>query len=154
MKIFLVSMLVAVAAIGLVAGGAAAVDAHFSGGENPSIVERLAERFGLDESEVETFFDEIREERYANKEIRAGERLDQAIQDGLITEEQKQLLLDKKAELKADYQALNDLQPEERHERTRELHTEMKAWLEANDIDFGGFKSGLGHHRGFGHKLH
>lgn len=153
MKKYIASMLIAVAAIAVVTGGAIAVNAQISDGEYPPIVERIAERFGLNESEVKSFFDEVREERREEKQIRAGERLSQAVADGLITEKQKELIIEKKAELKDEKESLRSLEPEERREAMKELKTEFGEWAEVNGIDFSELNLGFSRHRGFGYRI-
>ncbi|CAN5852735.1 hypothetical protein BH24ACT15_BH24ACT15_03210 [soil metagenome] len=58
----------------------------------------LAERLGLDVDTVETAIEEIREElsaeRRAEAEAWAGEQLDQAVEDGTLTQEQADALLE------------------------------------------------------------
>lgn len=158
MKKYIASMLIAVATIAVVTVGAIAVNAQISDGEYPPIVERIAERFGLNESEVESFFDEVREERREKKQIRAEERLSQAVADGLITEEQKQLIIEKKAELKDEKESLRGLEPEERREAMQELRAEFEEWAEDNGIDLSELRPDSDHksfrrHRGFGNKF-
>ena len=100
----------------------------------PPIVERLAEQFGLQEEEVEAVFDSVRDERHEVMQTSMEEKLNQAVSDGVLTEEQKQALIDKKGEMKA---------------HRGEHKEEMQAWFEEQGIDhealmqYGGFK----HHR-------
>lgn len=146
-------MLAAVAVIGLAVGGAVAVNAQIFDGEYPPIVERIAERFGLDEGEVQIFFDEVRTERHEEKKARVEERLDQAVADGVITEAQKDALVAKKAELREEKESLRGLEPEERREAMQELRIEFKEWAEDSGINLSEFRSGFSHRYGFGKKL-
>ena len=106
----------------------------------PPIIQKLAERFNLNTDEVQQFFQENREEKHQEMQTRFEERLNQAVQDGQITEEQKQAILDKKAQMQAQ----------------RETHRkEMKLWAEEQGIDFSGlfdFGCRLGG-RGFSRKF-
>jgi hypothetical protein len=89
-------------------------------GFSPSIVERLAERFGLNESEVEGVFDEERQARWEEmREVRENS-LEQAVGDGVITLKQKQALLAKFGQM------------QEEREKHRE---EMKTFMQAQGID-------------------
>jgi len=146
-------MLAVVAVIGLIVGGAVAVNAQIFDGEYPPIVERIAERFGLDEGEVQVFFDEVRTERHEKKKARVEERLDQAVADGVITEAQKDALVAKKAELREEKESLRGLEPEERRDAMQELRIEFKEWAEDSGIDLSEFRSGFSHRQGFGKKL-
>lgn len=96
----------------------------------PPMVQRLAERFNLNQDEVETVFDEERQGRQQEMKERREERLDQAVSDGVITEEQKTSIVNKWQEI----------------ENEREAHRqEMQAWFEEQGIDhdalmqYGGF---------------
>lgn len=86
----------------------------------PPIVRKLVERFNLNEDEVKTVFDEVREERREGRQARFEERLNEAVEEGTITEEQKNAILEKHAEM------------QQRREQMRE---EMKAWDEENSLD-------------------
>lgn len=118
----------------------------------PTIIERLAERFGLNEDEVSGVFEEVREEKMAEANARFVERLDQMIESGELTEVQKQAILTKHEEMqqehwqeKAQWQNMTD---EERRAAIKARHEELGAWAQENGIDlelfFGG--RGSGHH--------
>lgn len=114
---------------------------------NQPIVDKLVERFNLNEDEVVGVFDEAREERQQQMEeqwrTRMEERLDEAVSDGVLTTDQKQALLDKQTEM------------QEKHQQLRE---EWRQWQEQSGIDFEalapyrvGFGcGGKGFGRGFG----
>lgn len=104
-------------------------------GNYPPIVQRLVERFNLDQGEVEQVFDEAREQRRAEMQNRFQERLDQAVTDGQITEEQKQAISAKKAEMQANREEMKDLSFEEIKELRETHRQEMEAWAEENGID-------------------
>lgn len=94
------------------------------------IIQVLAERFGLNEEEVKEVFDEVHANHFAQKQTMWEEGLNEAVADGVITEEQKQALLDKKADMKT---------------HKEEYKQEMQAWFEKEGIDsealmqYGGF---------------
>jgi len=104
-----------------------------------TMVQKIAERFGLDENDVEAVFDEMHAEHHAELQMRFEERLDKAVEDGLITEEQKQLILDKHEELQAERQAnmesFRNLTPEERQEKMAAQKAELDNWAQENGID-------------------
>jgi len=111
------------------------------------IAQRIAERFNLSESEVQEVFTEAREERRQEMEVRFEERLNELVNAGEITEEQKGLVLAKKVEMQEKREELKDLSWEERKEALKELRQEMREWTEENGIDLRGFG---GEYRGFG----
>lgn len=119
-----------------------------------SIVQRIAERFNLDESEVQQVFDEAHEDRHQMMKEHRIEHLDEAMENGDITAEQKQAILDKHNEMKTNMEELKDLTHEERHEAMQALHKEMQQWLDDNDISLsfmdGRHKGPMGHHRMMG----
>lgn len=160
----------------LVIGGAgltaaSAVRADDTASSQNSFVSRLAERFGLDATEVQTFMQEEHEtrqaERQAERQTRLEERLTQAVSEGSISEEQKQLLLNKHAELQAEREAnrpemgeMHDLTDEERAAKRAERQAtgeakraELEAWAHENGIDLSLLMPEKGERgEGFGHK--
>jgi len=89
------------------------------------MIEQLSERFNLNEDEVNQAVDEFRQERQNEMQARHEDHLNQAVQDGVITNDQKQALLNKHEEM--------------RQEREKKW-TEMQAWMEESGIDFQALK--------------
>jgi len=102
-----------------------------------SLGEKMANRFGLDPDEVHGVIMEHRQEMMEN-------RLVNAVENGKITEEQKQLILDKKEEMRDEFEDIKDLEPEERREAMQELREEMREWAEENEFPFRGFGKRFG----------
>jgi DNA-binding transcriptional regulator YhcF (GntR family) len=130
--------LAAIALLGTLGYGATVAVVKANEGSSHPVIQVLAERFGLNEDEVEEVFDEVRAEHFAQMQQTKEEMLNQAVEDGVITEEQKQAMLDKFAQ----------------NQTERVQHKEeMQAWFKEQGIDhealmqYGGF----GHKR-FGHK--
>ncbi|OGM23937.1 hypothetical protein A2715_02045 [Candidatus Woesebacteria bacterium RIFCSPHIGHO2_01_FULL_39_32] len=120
----------------------------------PSIVQKIAEKFNLNEADVQAVFVEDREEHYAEMQARWSERLDDLVNDGKITAEQKQVILDKHEEMHNKMEEWKDLNVEERHEKMHALHDEFKTWAEGPGIDLpllGPFGRGFmrGFHKGY-----
>ncbi len=101
----------------------------------PPIIQKLVERFGLNEDEVKAVFDEAREEQHQQMQNRFEERLNQAVSEGEITEEQKQAILAKREEMQANREEFKDLSPEERREKMEAHQEEMKKWAEENGLE-------------------
>ena len=131
-----------------------------NGGEfHEGLVQRLTEKFGLNQTEVEEVMSEYRGEHrgqmQAERQSQREESLSQAVSDGKITQAQKDSYLAKMAELQANRPALADLTPEE-HQANKESHrAEMETWAEANGLDLddlhplmGKGLKGDGQHRG------
>ncbi len=111
-----------VMAVFLFAGIAAAQ----SFGGSQDIVQRIAERFNLEESAVQEVFNEMREEKMLQQEERVEERLDKFVEDGKITQDQEDQILAKREEIK-------NLPVEER----KDAVDEFREWSKENNIPFG-----------------
>src|SRR3989344_6193917 len=101
----------------------------------PPIVQKIADRFGLDAKEVIQVFQEAHDEHQAEMEAQMLERLDDAVAEGTITQEQRDALFDKHEEMLAKLERLGDLEPEERRAEAAKVHKEFKAWIEEQNID-------------------
>ena len=112
----------------------------------PPFLERIAEHFNLDESEVTSFMEQMHEERHEQMQERMQTHLDDKVADGTITEEQKQLLLEKHNEMQAEREQLR----QERQAEREEHRAEMEAWAEENGIDLESLRpeDGFGSHHG------
>jgi hypothetical protein len=148
-KIILPAVLaLSVLVIGILTTNVAAQEAGFYS----PIVEKIAERFNLNVSEVQEVFDERRAEMYA----RFADRLDEMVSEGKLTESQKEAILEKHEEMYDAMDDLRSLSPAERPERMREMHEEFRSWLEEQGIDttlIGGFGKGSfrrGFKKGYG----
>jgi aryl-alcohol dehydrogenase-like predicted oxidoreductase len=120
----------------------------------PPIVQMLAEKFNLNESDVQAVFDEEREDHHAQMQASWSERLDDLVNEGKITSDQKQAIMDKHEEMHNKMLEIQSLEPEERHEKMRQIHDEFKTWAEEQGIDLpllgpmgGGLKRGF--HKGY-----
>ena len=125
-------------------------------GVYPSIVQKIAERFNLDEEDVKAVFDEERDEHHAEMQARWAERLEDLVNDGKINAEQKQAILDKHEEMHNKMLEWKDLSHEERHQKMQELHEEFKNWADEQGIDLpllGPFGGGFRHGFGMGYKI-
>jgi len=123
----------AVTTIGLGSlAGVTIVSAHSFGGE--SLAEKFATRFNLSQDEVQTFLDEEKETHKADMHQKFEERLNQAVSDGELTEDQKSKILAKHEELKSFHESLEGKTHEERREAMQTKHDEVQSWAEENDI--------------------
>ncbi|MFH1602139.1 MAG: hypothetical protein ABIB61_04240 [Candidatus Shapirobacteria bacterium] len=135
----LIPITLCLAIVTLAAYRTAVVYAQGSNNKYPPIIGRLVERFSLDKEEVKAVFDEVREDHQQEMQNRFNERLGQAISEGKITAEQKELILQKREELRG-----------QRQENWQSGKEELEKWAEDNNIDsyyLFGFKKSWG--RGF-----
>src|SRR3989344_63264 len=89
---------VAIILIGATLFAASQVSAQSGYGYGQTLVQKLAQKLGLGESNVQSALDEIRKENQAERQKLFEERLTQAVNDGKITEAQKQAILKKHAQ--------------------------------------------------------
>lgn len=118
----------------------------------PPIVQKIADKFGLNVTDVQAVFDQDREEHHAQMQAQYEERLNQAVTDGKITEEQKQLILSKQQELmqqhQQDMQDWQNLSVEERQQQRETHKQELQTWAQQNNIDLAYLFGLMGPHRG------
>jgi len=126
-------------------------------GSSYPLLERIAEKFGLEIGEVMDFAEELREERRAGVEERFEERLDELVEDGKITSDQKEAILEKKEEMEAFREELENMKVFEAREAVKKMKEEFKDWAEENDLELkylfpeiGLRKSNIGGRRNFG----
>lgn len=104
-------------------------------GDYPSIVKKIAEKFNLNEKDVQAVFDEDRQSHFADMQARWSEKLDDLVNEGKITKEQKDAIVKKHEEMHNKMLELKDLSPEERKTKMQEIHEDLKAWADENGID-------------------
>ncbi|MFW6110203.1 MAG: hypothetical protein ACOC6Q_02135 [Patescibacteria group bacterium] len=135
------NLLLIFAAVGvLIAGGMLRTNTAQAETDNSYLqipfVQELSQRLGISEEKVTTAMEEVRETRFQNDRLA---QLDEAVADGVITETQKQMILDKQTE------------QNEQHEQHR---NSMISWMEESGIDFEALREygyGCGHAcEGFG----
>lgn len=94
----------------------------------PPFMHNFAEKFGLNEDEVGQYMNEQREEHRTEMQAQASkrqqERLQEAVDAGVITQEQANALTAKREENR-----------QQREQARSEHQAEMQAWAEQNGID-------------------
>jgi hypothetical protein len=119
-----------------------------------SLVQKLADKFGLSRDEVQAVFDEEHASREAERETRYHEKLTQLVSDGKITEDQKKLILAKHNEMmerhQSDRDSLDSSTLQERKTKMQEERAALEDWAKTNNIDVQylmGMWGGKGHGR-------
>jgi polyhydroxyalkanoate synthesis regulator phasin len=120
------TLAIAAMAVALGAGSLLAVTNASADEGGSTLIDRLVERFNLDREEVQVVFDEVRSEKRAEHEAKMEERLNQAVEDGKLTEEQKNLLNQKHAENQAFRETLKNMSDDEKKAALKQHHLEMK----------------------------
>ncbi len=122
-------------------GSSSAFAQSASNSQSPmsSLVQRVAEKFGLNQTDVQAVFDEAHEEKKAEKQANFETKLSQYVADGKITEDQKQLILQKRTELDAqretNKESMQNLSGDERRAKMEEERSALEAWATENGID-------------------
>lgn len=98
-----------------------------------TLVDKLVSKFNLNKSDVQKVIDENRQEHEAAREQKMKERLDQAVKDKKITQEQEDKLIAKLKVLQADRKELKQAKQAERDARKAKMD-EFKKWLSDNKI--------------------
>ena len=128
----------------------------------PPMIQTIMDRFGLNQNEVQGVMDEVREEHHSQMEQRFEDNLSLAIENGTLTQEQKQLMEAKHEETEAAHVELRGLSGPEKRDQMQATHQEMSDWAEANGIDMselmpmqGRYNKGMGGmHGSFGRGMH
>jgi len=123
--------ILAVTAFSLVAISTASADTV----QGDSFANRFAQRFNLNSNEVQEFMNENRPEhsrRY--KDDKAG-KFQRYVDDGTITEEQKDMIVAKMQELRENTANYAELSDEERSSLKDSHHSELVSWAQSNNID-------------------
>lgn len=90
------------------------------------IIELLAEKFGLNQDEVAQVFNQERQQQRERMQVDREDHLEQAVTDGVITKDQRQLILQHQEEM---------AQQREKHRQ------QQQQWAEDNGIDMDGLRS-------------
>lgn len=145
----------------LVGGGAYSVKAASTQGTHMSnLVQKIAQKFGVPQADVQAVFDANKQEHMQQMQVRADQRLTDLATAGKITPAQKDLIVAKQKELQAKHQAnfeaMKGKTPAEHKAAMDAQRTELEAWAKTNGIDlrylmpFGGKGGRNGRHGGMG----
>ena len=140
----------AIAAVGIISfAGLSTVSAdNEETGKFGQMGQRFAQRFGLDQTEVESFLQEdrqaMRQERKEEMQAKSDEKLSEAVDNGIITEDQKAALIAKREENKPDMGENRDLSVEEREALRETNKADMESWANDNGIDLEALHEYLG----------
>ena len=119
------------------------------------IVTKIAQKFNLDKGQVQQVFDEQRMAVRAEHDQKMDERLDKAVKDGKLTQEQADQLKTKHKEMMAAMESVKDKDPETHHKEMKAKIDEFQKWAQENNIpkEFWGMKVRMNHgpDKGFMH---
>ena len=130
------------------------VHADYNDNKFGPFLQALIEKFGLNENEVESFVEEQRGLRQQERFDYLNERLDSAVSEGQITQEQRDSLSTLFAEHRSQI-GNEDLTMEERHELMETYRTQMHEWADQNGVNIYELELGWGgRNKGFGMGMH
>lgn len=107
-----------------------------SGEDYPVIVEHLAKKLDIDPEKVLEAFKDINQERKEKFKEDFEKRLDKAVEEGVITEEQREAIIAKREEIAEEMQEIEGMSQDEKREAIKDMVSELKEWAEDNDIDY------------------
>ena len=126
-----------------------------------SIVQKISQRFGLKQDDVQEVFDQVKKDKQSQMEARFESKLETYVKEGKLTEAQKQLIITKHKELQdkmqKEWQSKQNLTQEQRRAEMEKQRQEIEAWAKAHAIDpqylglffKGGHMKGMGMHMGW-----
>ncbi|MCA9346196.1 hypothetical protein KC960_01775 [Candidatus Saccharibacteria bacterium] len=97
----------------------------------------LAQRFNLNQNDVESFLEEKHQEREQQMEQNRTEQLQNLVDSGKLTADQKNALEAKFDEMRTERESLKNqnLTREEMHTKHQELRDSFKSWADSQGID-------------------
>ncbi len=124
----------------------------------PSLMAKIAAKFNLNQSEVQTVFNEFHTERQQERMSQVETRLAQAVTDGKISQNQKQAILTKIKEMQAMREpgSMKELSLEERQALMETKHVDMDTWLKTQGLTLETYHDlvGMGAGKGMGGRGH
>jgi len=146
--------LIALAAFGLALFGLDQVYAQTAGtNKSSALVQMIAQKFGLDQGQVQSVFDQYRQDQRNQMQQKRQQNLEdslsQALKDGKINETQKQAILARFGELKTNNDPNNfkNMAPDQRKEAFANRQNDLKTWAQSQGIDPTVLSGLLGMHR-------
>lgn len=115
--------------------GVSQVNAFGRYGSGENIVDMIATRFNLKPEDVQSVFNQARQEHFKQIENSFEKKLDQAVSEQKISAAQKQMLLDKFKSIHENNQEWIDLPSDERRQKMLEQKNDLLEWAKKNNID-------------------
>ncbi|MCA9302105.1 hypothetical protein H6802_03765 [Candidatus Nomurabacteria bacterium] len=98
----------------------------------PPMMQQVADRFGISTDDLRSYLDELRANHREQVKEEVEAKLEDAVASGMLSQEQKNALVQKQEQFRAEMQ---DLSIEERHAKTAAHREEMQEWAETNGVD-------------------
>ncbi len=114
------------------------------------LIQVIAQKFGLDKNQVQTFantyMQDQRKKMQDTMKKREEDRLTLLVQQGKITDTQKQAILKEIDTLKSKYSSttMKNLTPDQRKQQFMNIQNELKSWAQSQGINVSLLKPGFG----------
>ena len=131
--------------------GMQTVNAATDPSTNPAsgLVQKIADKFNLNQADVQSVFDAQRTEMEAARQQEMKDELAAAVSAGKLTQDQADKVTAKLAELKANRDSLKDKTPQERRDAIKAARDALQQWATDNNIPSEYLKfGGHGNHDG------
>lgn len=128
--------------------GVGLVNAQSSTQSGTGLVDKIAQKFNLNKSDVQKVFDDDRAAHDAQRQQQMEDRLTQAVKDGKLTQAQADAIKAKLQEMKTFMDSQKDKTPQERHDAMKTKMDELKQWATQNNIPTEYLPMGHGMHGG------
>jgi len=99
-----------------------------------NLTQALVDKFGINAEEVRTVFYEQHAEIQADREEHKAERLERAVANDVLTQEQADAISAHRDEMQTLIKSLENATPEERKETLNAQHETNKIWAKENNI--------------------
>lgn len=130
--------------------GVGLVNAQTSPSSGTSLVDKLAQKFNLNKTDVQKVFDEDHAAHDAERQQQMESRLSQAVKDGKLTQTQADAIKSKMAEMKSYMDSLKEKTEQDRRTAMKSKMDELKQWATDNKIPEGYMPMGHGMKGGHG----
>lgn len=135
-------------------GSYATTQAYAQSSTMPNLVQMIAQKFNLNQNDVQAVFDQAKQQQMANRQTKIDNRLTQAVKDGVITDAQKQLIVNKLQEIQTQRQNTKDqfknMTPQQRRDAMQRQIQDLQQWAKDNNIDLTKLKGIFGFGMGMG----
>jgi polyhydroxyalkanoate synthesis regulator phasin len=130
-KLLITSAITGLAGVGIITSSVIAATGT-STPSYPPLVQKIADTFHLNPSDVQKVFDQNKQDRQAQHEQKLKDHLDQLVKNGTITQDQEDKIIAKLKDLK------QNLKSENRQNRTQnrdDFRAQIQQWLTDNGIN-------------------
>jgi restriction endonuclease Mrr len=134
MKKSLTAAAIALMGTGVAGTAFAAENTEQPNGRFGNIIEAIAEHFNVSVDEVQAIFKAQRQEMIENRIEKAETQLNNAVEDGTLTEEQADAIREHREDMREFMQSLEDMTQVERRAAVEAQREANKQWAEENNI--------------------